>query len=77
MTTLSLSADLLTPVAAFMKLRSLGQAPFLMESVTGGERFGRFSFLGLDLMARYSLKPPGKQKRIFPESQQRDHCGNC
>ncbi len=40
------SADLLTPVAAFLALREAGQFGFLFESVEGGERLGRYSFLG-------------------------------
>jgi len=59
MTILSLSADLLTPVAAFLKMRTLGRAPFLMESVTGGERFGRFSFLGLEPDGAIFAQAPG------------------
>src|SRR5438477_473859 len=39
-------ADLETPVSAFAKLRALGGA-FLLESVEGGERMGRYSFIGL------------------------------
>jgi anthranilate synthase component 1 len=39
-------ADLETPVSAFAKLRPLGGA-FLLESVEGGERMGRYSFIGL------------------------------
>ncbi len=40
------SADLLTPVSAFLALREPGQFGFLLESVEGGERLGRYSFLG-------------------------------
>ncbi len=40
------SADLLTPVAAFLALREPGRFSFLLESVEGGERLGRYSFLG-------------------------------
>ncbi len=40
------SADLTTPVAAFLKLRDPGTFGFLFESVEGGERLGRYSFLG-------------------------------
>ncbi len=40
-----LPADLETPISAFLKLRGAGEA-FLLESVEGGERIGRFSFLG-------------------------------
>jgi anthranilate synthase component 1 len=39
-------ADLETPVSAFAKLRSLGGA-FLLESAEGGERMGRYSFIGV------------------------------
>ena len=39
-------ADLETPVSAFAKLRPLGGA-FLLESAEGGERMGRYSFIGV------------------------------
>jgi len=39
-----LLADTLTPVSAFQKL-GVADHGFLLESVTGGERIGRFSFL--------------------------------
>ncbi len=38
-------ADLETPVSAFLKLGGATEA-FLLESVTGGERIGRYSFIG-------------------------------
>ncbi|MFN2609386.1 MAG: anthranilate synthase component I [Actinomycetota bacterium] len=40
-------ADLETPVSAFMKVAGKNPA-FLLESVEGGERWGRYSFIGLD-----------------------------
>ena len=40
-------ADLETPLSLYLKLtRSLPHS-FLLESVVGGERFGRYSFIGL------------------------------
>src|SRR5436853_2658623 len=42
-----LVGDTLTPVSAFCKVQVEGPA-FLFESVVGGERLGRFSFLGSD-----------------------------
>jgi anthranilate synthase component 1 len=39
-------ADLETPVSAFAKLQRLGGA-FLLESAEGGERMGRYSFIGV------------------------------
>lgn len=40
-----LTSDTLTPVSAFCKLQE-GEWAFLFESVVGGERIGRYSFLG-------------------------------
>ncbi len=40
-------ADCETPVSAFLKIRH-GAYPFLFESVEGGEKWGRYSFLGAD-----------------------------
>jgi len=42
----SFLADLETPLSAFLKLKSLG-AFMLFESVEGGEKWGRFSIIGL------------------------------
>src|SRR5919205_514217 len=45
----TLVGDLLTPVAAFLKLRHDRKGPaFLLESVEGGAVRGRFSMIGLD-----------------------------
>jgi anthranilate synthase component 1 len=40
------SADLLTPVAALLAFRAQGEYAFLLESVEGGEKLARYSFLG-------------------------------
>ncbi|MBX9611449.1 MAG: anthranilate synthase component I [Burkholderiales bacterium] len=43
-------ADLETPLSLYLKLahsRDGGKHSFLLESVVGGERFGRYSFIGL------------------------------
>ena len=40
-----IAADLDTPVSAFLKLEQL-KPRFLLESVEGGERLARYSFLG-------------------------------
>ncbi len=67
-----LVADLLTPVSAYLRLRQPGTFSFLLESVEGGERLGRYSFIGshptgrlvahegethLELAGRVSQKP--------------------
>jgi len=42
------SADLLTPVSAYLALREDAPYSFLFESVEGGEKLARYSFLGRD-----------------------------
>ncbi|HSY78594.1 MAG TPA: chorismate-binding protein, partial [Verrucomicrobiae bacterium] len=41
------AADLETPVSAFLKI-ARGDYAFLLESVRGGEKWGRYTFLGSD-----------------------------
>lgn len=43
-----LSADALTPVAAFAALSPAGSEAFLFESVERGEKVGRYSFVGFE-----------------------------
>ena len=40
-------ADLETPLSLYLKLAGGQKHSFLLESVVGGERFGRYSFIGL------------------------------
>ena len=51
----SVIADFLTPVSAFLKLEKDRSHAFLLESIEGGERIARYSFLGGDpfLIKRY------------------------
>src|SRR5512133_2144648 len=50
-----ISADLETPISVYMKLR--GSTPsFLLESVEGGERIARYSFIGVQPQAQYILR---------------------
>ncbi|MCS7155032.1 MAG: anthranilate synthase component I [Bacteroidota bacterium] len=44
----ALAADLLSPVSAYLRLRRQGALSFLLESVEGGERLGRYSFIGCE-----------------------------
>ena len=50
-----LLSDTLTPVSAFQLLDSGGPA-CLFESVVGGEKVGRYSFLAVDPVGRFSAK---------------------
>ena len=42
----SISADLLTPVSAFLAIAEKESHAFLLESIERGEQIGRFTFLG-------------------------------
>ena len=44
-------ADLDTPLSLYVKLANAPYS-FLLESVVGGERFGRYSFIGLPAQTR-------------------------
>ncbi len=57
-----LPADLETPISAFLKVRGTGDA-FLLESVEGGERIGRYSFLGGGPMMRILARGPEVEMR--------------
>ena len=47
-----LVADTVTPVAAFLQIVGTGdRSGFLLESVEGGERWGRYSFIGRNPLA--------------------------
>ena len=43
----SISADMLTPVSAFLAIAEHEPNAFLLESVEGGEKIGRYTFLGV------------------------------
>src|SRR5438094_10612843 len=47
-----LIGDTLTPVSAFCKIQE-GEWGFLLESVVGGERLGRYSFVGSGPFLRF------------------------
>jgi anthranilate synthase component 1 len=42
----TVSADLLTPVSAFLAIAEKEPYAFLLESIERGEQIGRFTFLG-------------------------------
>ena len=63
-------ADLETPLSLYLKLCADSPAgsarfSFLLESVVGGERFGRYSFIGLP--ARTLLRVRGWQTEVVSE----------
>jgi anthranilate synthase component I len=55
--TRELLADSLTPLGVYRRLASISPVRFLFESVAGGERVSRFSFLGAGPREIYRLYP--------------------
>ena len=49
-----ITADLSTPVSAYLKLRNQGSQSFLLESVEGKESLGRYSFIGINPQKTFS-----------------------
>jgi anthranilate synthase component 1 len=78
-----IAADLETPVSAFLKV-SRGDYSFLLESVRGGEKWGRYTFLGtepsmvirarkgqMDILRSSSTQGDGA---LIAESREVDNC---
>ena len=60
-------ADLETPLSLYLKLAGGAKHSFLLESVVGGERFGRYSFIGLP--AKTLLRATGWVTEIVTDGQ--------
>jgi len=69
----SVIADFLTPVSAFLKLEKNRSHAFLLESIEGGERIARYSFLGVDpfLITRYRDGEPANFIQNLRETMDR------
>jgi anthranilate synthase component I len=67
----TVTADLETPVSAFLRIAAEEPEAFLLESVEGGEHVGRYTFIGIEpykkMIARGSsiVVEEGKQRRSF------------
>ena len=59
-------ADIITPITLLRRISDLSKKYFLLESVEGGERWGRYSFIGFDPIAHITCK----NKRIMHDSKE-------
>jgi len=69
-------ADMETPVSVIKKLYSQESPAFLLESVEGGERWGRFSFLGTSARTRVRVFAHTVEKEKNGHKEQIVHNGN-
>ena len=60
-------ADLETPLSLYLKLAGGQPQSFLLESVVGGERFGRYSFIGLP--ARTRVQATGLRTEVVTDGE--------
>jgi anthranilate synthase component I len=65
-----LPADLYTPVRLFLAMRAAGHEVCLLESAEGPERLARYSFLGLDPVARFRAAHDGAEYQTPGEVEQ-------
>ncbi|HYY62043.1 MAG TPA: anthranilate synthase component I [Burkholderiales bacterium] len=65
-------ADLYTPLAVYIKLAG-GPYSYLLESVVGGERFGRYSFIGLACAERIEARG-AHVRRLLRDARGADVC---
>jgi anthranilate synthase component 1 len=65
-------ADLYTPLAVYIKLAG-GPYSYLLESVVGGERFGRYSFIGLACAERIEARGV-RLRRLLRDTRGADVC---
>lgn len=70
--TLETFADLDTPLSVYLKLAD-GPYTYLLESVQGGERFGRYSFIGVASPTRLEVK--GQQVQVLVNGQVTESSG--
>ena len=66
-----ITADLLTPVSAYLGLARKSSHSFLLESVEGGEKIARYSFMGADpyRVVRYRLPRSGEGNSGEPRAE--------
>lgn len=66
-------ADIITPIALLRKISQISERYFLLESIEGGEKWGRYSFLGFNPIIHMSCKDrvvtieDGEKKEIHTE----------
>ena len=60
-----INADLETPVSAYLKIAT-GSYSFLLESVEGGERVARYSFIGTEPFRVVKTGPGQEQGEVAP-----------
>ena len=72
----TLLADTETPVSAYLKIRGRSTFSFLLESVEGGEKMARYSFLGADPFLIFRSRGQSGTVRDLNTGMERRFSGN-
>jgi anthranilate synthase component 1 len=64
-------ADMLTPVSAFLAIAADEPEAFLLESVEGGEKIGRYTFLGVRPHKKLTARRTGRSSEIRVQTGKR------
>ena len=70
----TVTADLETPVSAFLRIASEEPEAFLLESVEGGEHVGRYTFIGIQPYKKILSR--GQQLSIHEGKKRRKFTGD-
>jgi anthranilate synthase component 1 len=70
----SVTADLETPVSAFLRLADQAPEAFLLESVEGGEHVGRYTFMGISPYKKMTAH--GRRIETFEGRRRRSFAGD-
>jgi len=65
-------ADLDTPVSTFLRLAHNKRHAFLLESIEGGEKLARYSFIAFDPFMRIEVAPPETKSNESSASRKRE-----
>ena len=65
-------ADLDTPVSTFLRLAYKKRYAFLLESIEGGEKLARYSFVAFDPFMRIEVAPPDASSSETSKSRHRE-----
>lgn len=57
-------ADVVTPISLLRKIARAKERYYLLESIEGGEKWGRYSFLGYDPILRVFCDPSGAEHAV-------------
>ena len=70
----TVTADLETPVSAFLRIAADAPEAFLLESVEGGEHVGRYTFIGIDPYKKMTAR--GRAITVAEGKRTRRHEGD-